>query len=317
MVLNAVVAVFCVAALKFSSFFGVPDLACVEKPTAVPPTTMTPNVTILPNMSFPTNISINLTTTSLPLSTNGSPSPTAVPPTTMPPNVSVLTNMSFPTNIILNPTTTPLPLPTNGSPSGDFVRRNMMRYFRGSDRTVELFQPKMNKTALTYVKEIKTYTSRATPSKTFFDAIADIEAGVAQARVAGPRVRYSEKKIKTIKKTITLAVDKRMYQFARQRLGQALFLIDDHNSKRTSRSKRSTGPDTSSFIEDLKRSLGDDKFDKLMAVRGDVTLMFAIDTTGSMSDEIEAAKRMAIDVVNYPRENPVSYILAPFNDPSK
>lgn len=228
---------------------------------------------------------------------------TAVPPTTIYLNASSMP-MSLPTNISFDPT-----------PSGDFVRRDMMRYFRGSDRTVELFQPKLNKTALTYVKEIKTYTSRATPSKTFFDAITDIEVGVAQARNAGPRVRYSEKKIKTIKNTITLAVDKRMYQFARQRLGQALFLIDDHNSKRTSRSKRSTGPDTSSFIETLKRSLGDDKFDKLMAVRGDVTLMFSIDTSGSMRGEIEAAKRMAIDVVTYPRENPVNYILSPFSDP--
>ena len=59
------------------------------------------------------------------------------------------------------------------------------------------------------------------------------------------------------------------------------------------------------------------KFDKLMAVQGDVTLMFAIDTTGSMSDEIDNAKKIAIEVVNYDRNNPVNYILSPFNDPSK
>ncbi|XP_031568697.1 uncharacterized protein LOC116303312 [Actinia tenebrosa] len=316
MVLKALVAAFCVFALRISSFFGVSDLPmCVEKTTAAPPSTILPNVTSIP-MSLPTNISFGPTSighkvSDLPTSGENA---TAISPTVLSPNVTSMP-MSLPTNISFSPTGIPFPLPTNGSPSEDFVRRNMMRYFRGSDRTVELFQPKLKKEALTFVKEIKTYTSRSTPSKTFFDAINDIEVGVAQARTAGPRVRYSEKKIKTIKNTITLAVDKRMYQFARQRLGQALFLIDDHNSRRTSRSKRSTAPDTSSFIKDLKRSIGDDKFDKLMAVRGDVTLMFAIDTTGSMSDEIETAKRMAIDVVNYLRENPVNYILAPFSDP--
>ena len=53
-----------------------------------------------------------------------------------------------------------------------------------------------------------------------------------------------------------------------------------------------------------------------MAVQGDVSLMFVIDDTGSMSEEIEAAKSIAIDIINYPREAPiVTYILSPFNDP--
>jgi len=70
-------------------------------------------------------------------------------------------------------------------------------------------------------------------------------------------------------------------------------------------------------MDDLKQSMGPAKFDEFMAVMGDVTLMFAIDTTGSMSDEIATAKRIAVDVINYPRQNPVSYILSPFNDPCK
>jgi hypothetical protein len=213
----------------------------------------------------------------------------------------------------------------NDSSTADYARHGMMKYFRGSEKTVEMLQPKLKppgrtsepKAKLTFVKQMKTYTTRSTPSKKFYEAVTDIEWGVAQAKVAGTRTRYSKKKIQTIKSTIELAVEKRMYQFARHRLGQALFLIREHNSARTSRSKRSPRPDASTFIEELKRELGNDKFDKFMAVRGDVTLMFAIDTTGSMSDEIETAKRIAVDVVNYKRENPVNFILSPFSDPGK
>lgn len=50
-------------------------------------------------------------------------------------------------------------------------------------------------------------------------------------------------------------------------------------------------------------------------MHGQVTLMFAIDDTGSMRDEIEAAKRIATSIVNQQRVEPVDYILSPFNDP--
>lgn len=42
-----------------------------------------------------------------------------------------------------------------------------------------------------------------------------------------------------------------------------------------------------------------------------------IDTTGSMGDEIEAAKEIAKAIAAHPRDSPVDFILSPFNDPSK
>jgi len=71
-----------------------------------------------------------------------------------------------------------------------------------------------------------------------------------------------------------------MFQFARNKLGQALFYIKRDSSRRP---KRSTQNQASSFMDDLKQSMGPAKFDEFMAVMGDVTLMFAIDTTGSMT----------------------------------
>ena len=44
--------------------------------------------------------------------------------------------------------------------------------------------------------------------------------------------------------------------------------------------------------------------------------MLAIDDTGSMGDEIQAAKDIATYIIKYPRKNlEVDYILSPFNDP--
>ena len=48
-----------------------------------------------------------------------------------------------------------------------------------------------------------------------------------------------------------------------------------------------------------------------------MSLIFVIDTTGSMDDEIAAAKEIAKAIATHPRNLPVDFILSPFNDPSK
>ncbi len=71
------------------------------------------------------------------------------------------------------------------------------------------------------------------------------------------------------------------------------------------------------FLSRIKTSIGSDMFDEVFAKRGDATLMFAIDTTGSMKNEIAAAKAIAKTIISETREFRVDYILSPFNDPSK
>ena len=55
----------------------------------------------------------------------------------------------------------------------------------------------------------------------------------------------------------------------------------------------------------------------MLALDNDVSLMFVIDTTGSMKDDIESAKAIAEAIARHPRKGKVDYILSPFNDPSK
>ncbi len=69
------------------------------------------------------------------------------------------------------------------------------------------------------------------------------------------------------------------------------------------------------YLQSIKNEIGSDKFSELMLEKGDATLMFAVDTTGSMGDEIAAAKSIAQYIINVKREFPVDFILSPFNDP--
>ena len=86
-------------------------------------------------------------------------------------------------------------------------------------------------------------------------------------------------------------------------------------NKRSGRKRRDATTTVKNFMDSIKAELGDAAFDTFMSVNGDVTLMFAIDDTGSMRDEIQAAKDIAVAIVNTKRDEKVDYILSPFNDP--
>ena len=75
-------------------------------------------------------------------------------------------------------------------------------------------------------------------------------------------------------------------------------------------SKRAQG-----YLLLIKQEIGEQSFSKLIAQHGAATLMFAIDTSGSMRDDIDAAKSIATSIVNRERDFPVDYVLSPFNDP--
>ena len=172
------------------------------------------------------------------------------------------------------------------------------------------------KTKITFKRKTKVYGPRSSPSNHFLTALNEIERALAEARVSGRRQRFSQAILDKLKKYIKLGSRHRNYHFARRGIGQALHLLQNPGLKKK-RGKRSTQNTAAGFLADLRTQMSPEKFDKLLAVQGDVTLMFAIDTTGSMSKEISTAKSIAIDVVNYDRQNPVNYILSPFNDPGK
>ena len=107
--------------------------------------------------------------------------------------------------------------------------------------------------------------------------------------------------------------------FARQSLGDGLYSAIQVEKKAEEKKRSIKIPSfaVKNFMDSIKKDLGGDSFKTFLGVKGKVTLTFVIDNTGSMSDEIAAAKAIAKSIVNQPRKEAVNYILSPFNDPSK
>lgn len=173
-------------------------------------------------------------------------------------------------------------------------------------------QRPVTQTVITYQKKRKTYRPRTSPSNKFLEAINDIERAVANARASG--VSYSEATLTKLKGLLVTAIKSKSYKYAREVLGQIMYLLSTKTSP-PGRRKRSSQNEGGKFLQGLRQQVGSSTFDSFMAVQGDVSLMVVIDDTGSMGDEIQATKNIAIDIINYPRQAPVEYILSPFNDP--
>ncbi|XP_067260199.1 von Willebrand factor A domain-containing protein 7-like [Chanodichthys erythropterus] len=75
---------------------------------------------------------------------------------------------------------------------------------------------------------------------------------------------------------------------------------------------------TMEMLQDIRLATGNQDFLRLMGLSQTSVLAFVIDTTGSMSDDIEEAKRVSFSIIDSRRgtpEEPSGYILVPFNDP--
>ena len=216
------------------------------------------------------------------------------------------------------------------STSLQFTRDALMGFSHGSQRSVEILTPKKTKRIIspteqllemlkgelnkrtksmrnftiptknitreeiTYTKESRTYKPRLSPSNNFLEAINDIERAVAKAKASG--FRYRKETFNKLKGLLARAIRSKSYKYAREVLGKIMYLLSTKSSaprrsKRTTSGNKTT-PETEggNFLQDLRKKLGASVFDSFMAVQGDVSLMFAIDNTGSMSEEIQAAK---------------------------
>jgi len=56
-------------------------------------------------------------------------------------------------------------------------------------------------------------------------------------------------------------------------------------------------------------------FQGFLGADGNVSLVFTMDTTGSMREEIQSSKQIVKSIARYQRKGKVDYILSPFNDP--
>ncbi|KAM9314784.1 von Willebrand factor A domain-containing protein 7-like [Pholidichthys leucotaenia] len=76
---------------------------------------------------------------------------------------------------------------------------------------------------------------------------------------------------------------------------------------------------TLSLLQDIRFAIGDSTFLRMLGIARSSVVVFVIDTTGSMSDDIEEARSVVYDIIDSKKgtqDEPSEYILVPFNDPA-
>lgn len=171
------------------------------------------------------------------------------------------------------------------------------------------------------------------PSNSFLTTVDQIEKSVYDAQAMKWYYTQSTTRAKKIKDYIKLASKHGNTRFIQQLLGHGLFTsIEIEKRKATStgltvkrattlsRSKRcaSCAAAVKKYLETIKKEVKASVFDALLGVVERVTLMFAIDDTGSMGSEIVAVKAIAKYIIECPSRQytEIDYVLSPFNDPS-
>ncbi|XP_029009131.1 von Willebrand factor A domain-containing protein 7 [Betta splendens] len=72
------------------------------------------------------------------------------------------------------------------------------------------------------------------------------------------------------------------------------------------------------LLQDIRLAAGDNDFLRMLGIARSAVLCFVIDTTGSMSDDINQAREVVYEIIDTKKgtqDEPSEYILVPFNDP--
>ena len=157
-------------------------------------------------------------------------------------------------------------------------------------------------------------------TNSFLKVIDGFEKKIADFQATLGRRRIDPSSVDTVKKFIEEASKnkKANTMILRTLAAQGVFLAQKSKAGST-RFKRDNSliEGATAFLESIKEDIGEESFKEFLGVSGQVTLIFVIDDTGSMGDEIDAVVQIAKNIVRRKREVKVDYILSPFNDPSK
>ena len=153
----------------------------------------------------------------------------------------------------------------------------------------------------------------------FLKVIENFEKQIAEFHAALRRRTVKKGTISNIEKFIKEATKHRAAntKILRELTSQGLFVAErlDEDSKRVKRSTDCLCVGAAKFLNTIKKEIGKQAFEDYLSISGLVTLMFVIDDTGSMADQIQAAISISEVIVKVRRDHHVDYILSPFNDP--
>jgi len=148
----------------------------------------------------------------------------------------------------------------------------------------------------------------------FYQAIFEIQRSATESMLAGgmvPNGADLEQKLNRLADRLEAAARGGSIAYARRVLG---VMLQVYVKFRREQKLSICGESVDLYIASLHMRLGI-YFEKIVSQRGDASLIFAIDTTGSMTQEIKAAKEISQAIINGTRNYDVDYILSPFADP--
>ena len=175
----------------------------------------------------------------------------------------------------------------------------------------------------------KAFTSLATdqglkPNNKFHRAIDEIEKALASMQARKGVLMFDQKESEEFMKILQRSARSGNIESFREVLGRAIFHnMTRLNSLTASSQKHKVSSDNrkalldgaKAFLSDIKKQIGEEHFEELISINGEVTLVFVIDSTGSMKEDIDAAKAIAEEIISHKRDVPVSFILSTFSDP--
>ncbi|XP_065069649.1 hemicentin-1-like isoform X2 [Rhopilema esculentum] len=199
--------------------------------------------------------------------------------------------------------------------SGDDAESNWRR--RHSNLTVE------ESVQLAWDTLMKIYDNiwgKQQPSGKFYEAAIQITKEVATAHAAAQRSPDEAVDVKKLVQYMKAASSTSTKDLARSALARTLYgyfkaYLSGSGSK-FPLGLNSISFAAAHFLETLRDEVGERSFNRLVARGGAKTLAFAIDTTGSMTDDIKAAKAITKAILAEERKEKVDFILSPFADPA-
>lgn len=167
------------------------------------------------------------------------------------------------------------------------------------------------------------------PTARFYSSAFSTMKAVAQAHASSTSQTKASIDVGTLKDHLKWAYEQRNFQGVKEQFGKTLVALFSIQLSKVEEKKverkpgRSRKPDrvqsfaeaASVFLGALEDDLGPELFGQLVVKEGDTSLIFVIDETGSMANEIRTAKAIALAIIKEKRNGNVSYILSAFNDP--
>ena len=172
------------------------------------------------------------------------------------------------------------------------------------------------------------------PAGKFYTTVFAVMKAVAEAHASSQTKKNKKLDVNLLKDHLRWATKNRNFLGVTEQIGKTLVAFFDITSKTISSEENKSVKNEEKekekvevdevalmaeaaqvFLGALADDIGEEIYDQLIVREGDSSLIFVIDATGSMANEIRTAREITKSIIREKRNGNVSYILTTFRDP--